>query len=165
MACKRLCTSAYFSWRPGRIEELPGVAFGMAQLAKDLWPRQPRPVARRRRGSFCPTIRANFGIWRRSLATIRSDIAGPMPGSEARNFTSCSSMAVATSLTGCTIDRRAFFTPTPSTEQNNSKNSRSTSLRKPIKRGVMRPCMGLPSRYSIVCKVICLPIPAASFAA
>ena len=63
-------------------------------------------------------------------------------------------MAVATSLTGRTIARRAFFTPTPSTEQNSSKNSRSTSLRKPISRGVIRPCIGLPSRYSIVCRLI-----------
>ena len=79
-----------------------------------------------------------------------------MPGSDESVLASCSSMAVATSLTGRTIARRALRTPTPSTEQNSSKNSRSTSLMKPISRGVMRPCMGLPSRYWIVCRQIVL---------
>ena len=81
-----------------------------------------------------------------------------MPGSDESVLASCSSMAVATSLTGRTIARRALRTPTPSTEQNNSKNSRSTSLMKPISRGVRRPCMGLPSRYWIVCRQIVWPI-------
>ena len=81
-----------------------------------------------------------------------------MPGRTESVFASCSSIAVATSLTGRTMARRALRTPTPSTEQNSSKNSRSTSLRKPISRGVMRPCMGLPSRYSIVCRLICWSI-------
>ena len=48
--------------------------------------------------------------------------------------------------TGRTIALSAFFTPTPSTEQKSSKNSRSTSLGKPISRGVIRPCIGFPSR-------------------
>ena len=43
-------------------------------------------------------------------------------------------------------DTDAFFTPTPSTEQNDSKNSRSTSLVKPTSRGVNRPCAGFPSK-------------------
>ncbi len=68
-------------------------------------------------------------------------------------------MAIATSRTGRTIARRAFFTPTPSTEQNSSKNSRSTSLKNPISRGVIRPCIGLPSKYSIVCRLISSPMP------
>ena len=63
---------------------------------------------------------------------IRSAVAGPTPGSPANDFRSCSSIDVATSRTGRTMARRAFFTPTPSTEQNRSKNSRSISLRKPI---------------------------------
>jgi len=88
---------------------------------------------------------------------IRSAVAGPTPGSADSVFASCSSMAVAISFTGRTMARKAFFTPTPSTEQNRSKNSRSGSVRKPISRGVMRPCIGLPSRYSIVCRLISLP--------
>ena len=53
--------------------------------------------------------------------------------------------------------RSAFFTPTPSTEQNKSKNSRSTTFKNPIIRGVSRPCIGFPSRYSIVCRLIVSP--------
>ncbi len=94
---------------------------------------------------------------------IRSDIAAPMPGSEESVFASCSSMAVATSRTGRTIALRALRTPTPSTEQKSSKNSRSTSLMKPISRGVKRPCAGFPSRYWIVCRLISWPISCCKF--
>ena len=52
----------------------------------------------------------------------------------------------ATSLTGRTIARSALRTPTPSTEQNISKNSRSISVENPISRGVSLPWAGLPSR-------------------
>ena len=89
---------------------------------------------------------------------IRSAVAGPMPGSVARPLASCSSIIVATSWTGRTIARSAFFTPTPSTSQNISKNSRSIGLKKPTSRGMSRPCIALPSRYSTVCRLTSWPI-------
>jgi len=60
------------------------------------------------------------------------------------------SIAAATSRTGRTMALKAFLTPTPSTEQINSKNSTSASFMKPTMRGVNRPCCGFPSMYSIV---------------
>ena len=61
-----------------------------------------------------------------------------MPGKVASCLTSCSSIVRAISRTGRTIARRAFRTPTPSTEQKISKNSRSIAERKPTTRGTSR---------------------------
>jgi allophycocyanin-B len=77
----------------------------------------------------------------------------PMPGRVESRVASCSSMAVAISPTGRTMARSALRTPTPSTSQISSKNSRSTSLRKPTNRGTMLPRVGLPSRNSSVWSV------------
>ena len=49
--------------------------------------------------------------------------------------------------TGRTIARSAFFTPTPSTWQNNSKNSRSIPLKNPTRRGVKRQKYCFVPRY------------------
>ena len=78
-----------------------------------------------------PMIKANLPTLRRSLATIRSAVASPIPGNVESCLTSCSSIVRAISRTGRTIARSAFRTPTPSTEQKISKNSRSIGRQKP----------------------------------
>ena len=91
------------------------------------------------------TIRANLPTFLRSLATIRSAVASPIPGNVASSLTSWSWIVRASSRTGRTIARSALRTPTPSTEQKMSKNSRSIGERKPTRRGTSRLTIAPPS--------------------